>query len=271
MIAGVLEKITREIWLTLVLFVAGLGAATGLITLMLPDLQQGFNEVLVQVPFLKAMASAMLGIDVREGVTARMMLAIAWSHPIILTLLWAYEIIHCTRIPAGEVDRGTIEILLGWPVARRTLYLVESGVWLVAGVLLIGGILTGYSIAASTIAAENRPAYSAVLLVACNLLCIYLAVGGVAYVVSSLESRRGRAMTIVFAIVVASFFVNFLAQFWTPAEPIAILSLMNYYQPAQVLLEQRVPIDHVLALIAIALITWTIGASVTIRRDLAVM
>jgi len=47
------------------------------------------------------------------------------------------------------------------------------------------------------------------MLVMANFFGVYLAVGGIAFLVSALSDRRGRAMAVVFAIVLASFLLNF--------------------------------------------------------------
>ena len=53
-------------------------------------------------------------------------------------------ILFCSRMPAGEVDVGTADVLLGLPVSRLSIYAAEALVWIAAGLLLIGlGLATG--------------------------------------------------------------------------------------------------------------------------------
>jgi len=269
MMRGVLEKIVREVWLVVLLFALGLGLATGLITSILPELQEGLNEVLAQVPFIRAMVSAMMGIDLSGGVTAKMMLAVAWSHPTVLAVFWVFQIIYCTRVPVAEVDRGTIDVLLGWPISRRTLYAAESIGWLISCVLLVAMTTVGYLAASRVIAPENRPEFGRVLLVAANLYCMAIAVGGVSYLVSSLSDRRNRAMAIIFAVLAASFFLNFLAQFWEPVKAIEFLSVMTYYQPALVLLKGSIPLGDVAVLLGFGATAWLLGGAITVRRNIS--
>ena len=105
-------------------------------------------------------------------------------------------------------------------------------------------------------------------LVALNLLCVYVAVGGFAFLVSSLSERRGRAVVTIFGFVLASFLLNFLAQFWWPASKLAFLGVLKYYQPARILGSGTLPLEHVAILLVFGLVTWTVGWEVMARRSI---
>ena len=121
------------------------------------------------------------------------------------------------------------------PLSRRKIYLCESLVWLASGILLIGLGYLGHRSTVSTMPVHMRPEWSRAAIVMMNLFCVYLAVGGIALLVSAMSDRRGRAVAIVFAVVLISFLLNFLAQFWWLAKHVAFLSVMQYYQPAKIL------------------------------------
>ncbi len=48
-------------------------------------------------------------------------------------------------------------------------------------------------------------------------------------------------MAIVFRLVLATFLLNFVAQFWERSRSFACLSVMDYYQPAQILESGQFP------------------------------
>jgi ABC-2 type transport system permease protein len=171
-------------------------------------------------------------------------------------------------MPAGEIDRGTIDVLLGLPVSRRAVYFCESIVWLVSGLLIIVMGLLGHRIAAPAMPEEMRPELSRAVLVMTNLYCVYVAVGGIAFLASALSDRRGRAMAIVFGLVLASFLLNFVAQFWPPAQQIAFLGVMEYYQPAQILQSGDFPIRDAAVLLLVGGSAWVLGGEVVARRSI---
>jgi len=271
MIRGLIAKTIREVWLATLLFGIGLSLVMALLTYILPQIQEGITEVFAMLPFVKTLVQAILGIDVGDDLTAQMIQAILWVHPVVLALVWAHEIVFCTRVPAGEIDRGTIDVLLGLPVSRRAVYLCESLMWLASGafVLLLGAL--GHLAASPSMPAEMRLEISRIVLVMINFGCVYVAVGGIAFFVSALSDRRGRAIGIVFAIVLASFLLNFLAQFWEPAQQVAFMSVMDYYRPAQILRTGRLPMDDVVTLLVVGSAAWLAGREVFARRSICTL
>ena len=116
-----------------------------------------------------------------------------------------------------------------------------------------------------------RPEPGRVALVVLNLMCLYLAVGAVACFVASLSDRRGRAIGAVFVLVVASFLLNYLAQFWEPARRAAPLGLLRYYRPLVILRDGSFPARDVAVLLSAAVVLWVSGGLIFARRDLATL
>ena len=133
-------------------------------------------------------------------------------------------------------------------------------------VLLMG--LSGHLLAAPFMPDKLRPALPNVFIVMSNLLLLYLAVGAIALLVSTMSDRRGRAMAVVFALVLFSFLLNFLAIYWEPTKPFAFLSVLEYYRPAQVMLSGNAPLGDLAMLFLVALTAWTAGGEVMARRSL---
>ena len=268
MIRGLLAKTIREVWLTTLLLGAALSLVMALLTYILPQVQESFNDIFSQMPFVKTLITALLGTDIGDQMTAQTMQAFLWVHPVVLAIVWSYEIAFCTRVPAGEIDRGTIDVLLGLPVSRRTMYGCESTACLIGGGMILCMGLMGHRFMAHAMPAEFRLALPRVILVMVNLFCVYAAVGGTAYLVSACSDRRGRAMAIVLGIVLASFLLNFVAQFWNPARHMAFLSVMNYYRPAQIVRTGQLPTSDLAVLLVTAAVTWQLGSEVVARRSI---
>lgn len=271
MIRGLFAKTIRETWLATLLFAGGLLLALALLTHVLPQVQEGLNTVFTEMPFVRMLVNALLGADLGKEITSQVIQAILWVHPVVLALVWAHEIVFCTRVPAGEIDRGTIDILLGLPVSRRTVYLCETAIWLLSGAFVLAFGFIGHLVRAPGMPAEMRPAMFRIVLVMINFYCVYIAVGGVTFLVSALSDRRGRAVAIVFSIVLASFLLNFLARFWEPVEQVAFLSVMEYYQPANILRTGAFPIGDVTTLLAVGGAMWFLGSEVFARRSICTL
>ncbi len=72
----------------------------------------------------------------------------------------------------------------------------------------------------------------------------------------------------MFGVLLASFLLNFLAQFWSPADRLSFLSLLNYYQPLAVLRAGGDAVADMAILLAFASATWVAGGIWFARRDI---
>ena len=128
---------------TLLLAVAML-LAEGVLSYVLPTVMQDFSSTLLQVPFFRTIISALLGADIGETLLPATFIAIAWVHPVVLAILWTHAIVMGTRVPAGEIDRGTIDLLLSLPVSRWQVYIAETVVFLATGLAVVAmGMVEG--------------------------------------------------------------------------------------------------------------------------------
>jgi hypothetical protein len=269
MLSGLLLKGWRETRLMTLGLMIAVGMVTGIITLVLPQLLEGLNEFMLQVPFIRSMVSSMMGIDISTGLTTTMLLSVMWTHPVVLALVWWHAISLCTRYPAGEIDRGTIDVLLGWPVSRRAIWRAETLIWLGSGSAVILAALTGYGLASLTVPPDLRPTFARAAMAAINLYALYCAVGAATLLASSLSNRQSRALATGFTVVAGSFLLNFLVPYWRPADALSFLGPMTYYRPAIILRDGILPYGDVGVLLGIGAVLWTVGMEVTARRNIA--
>jgi len=244
-----------------------MGVETAL-AFVLPKFGAQMTQEWLQMDFARGIMQAMLGTEIADRIGPQMFQAMAWVHPVVLALAWAHALVCCTRVPAGEVDRGTADVLLGLPVSRWEVFLSETLVWLACGAALLAAALSGNILGGLALPPAQQPQLSRILLVLLNFFCLYGAVGGLAWLVSSLSNRRGRAMTIVFLILLALFLLNYLAAFWQPLEKFAFLSPLHYHRPVEVLGNGAWPWRDMGVLTAVGGMLWLAGGVVFARRDL---
>jgi ABC-2 type transport system permease protein len=194
--------------------------------------------------------------------------ALGWIHPVMLALCWGHAIVFWTRMPAGEIDEGTIDILLSLPVRRIKLFISESALWLAGGVALVVLSLAGHLFGAGFVGPEDRTEPSSLVIVVFNLLCLYLAFGGLACLISALSDRRGRAVGAAFAVALVFLVLQFIAQFWEPAKSIRFASPLNYYSPLFVLRDQTWPLRDMLVLTLAGAVLWLAAMILFVRRDI---
>ena len=267
MLRGLFEKNVREVWRVVAITCVALGAAMGLLVRILPQFDEGLNEIMLQIPFVRVIISGLMGIDVSSGLAPQMLLVIVWSHPIVLAIVWGTAVVLSTRVPAAEIERGTIDVLMSWPVSRSAVYLSETIVCVCAGVLLLLSGALGFLVSGSTLPAELRPNALNTTLTVVNLFALYLAIVGTVQCITAACDRRGKAMGIAIAFLLASFLVSFLSTLWPPAERIVFASIVHYYRPAQVMLTGRLPVWDVVVLVIWGTCLWVIGGVIWNRRS----
>jgi MFS family permease len=101
-----------------------------------------------------------------------------------------------------------------------------------------------------------------------NLLCVFGSVAGVGFLISALGDRRGRAIAILFGLLLASFLLNVLAVFWAPAQRLAIFSVLHYYQPARVMTSGAMNVQDLVTLVGVGSAAWVAGLEIVARRSI---
>lgn len=268
---GLIAKAVHETWPATLLFALALAALEALLGYIVPMFFENYREFAdywLEIQFIRDMIEALLGTELGDTIGPGLCAPIPWVHMVVLALLWAHGVVICIRMPAGEVDCGTIDVLFGLPVSRTRMYVSETAVWLASGLVVIAAGLLGNLIGGWSTAPELKAAPGPLFMVITNLYCLYVAAGALARLVSACSDRRGRAVAVVFGIVLASFFLNFLAQFWAPAKSVSFLSVLTYYRPLHILRDAAWPVTNMLVLCTTAAVLWLAGAIIFARRDI---
>lgn len=266
-----MRRAARELWGTTLVFGLALLCICALLGFALPRFQQQFLQKMSSMPFLQEMRNAMLGTDVGNATGPEVPFGIGWSHPVLLAILWAHAIVCGTRVPAGEVDKGTIDVLLGLPVSRWQVYVSETVVWLLSAAVVLALGLAGNLIGMRFAPPDMRPDLGRLLIVIANLFVLYGAVGAAAWFASSFSDRRGRAVTMVLIFAVGSLLLNYLALLWPAARRVQFLSILNYYRPVFPLRSGEWPVMDMVKLGLAGVGLWVAGGAIFSRRDLSTL
>lgn len=265
---GLLQKAVREsLALTLVIG-AGLCGVEVLFARIIPAFYGDMTNNLLSLPFVRKMVAAVLGTDAAGEMGPATMMAVVWTHPVVLALVWALAIWAGTRVPAGEVDRGTCDLLLSLPVSRRQVLICEAIVALLGGIVLVflgfvGNAIGGWPLETSIVGTAGMR-----LWVIGNLWAVYVVVYGASCLASSFSERRGRATGVIVALLIASFVVNFLGVFSEPIRRVGFLSILDYYRPLFILQNGVVPLGDIAILLALGVSFWVAACTIFVRRDI---
>lgn len=238
-------------WLVAVSFpaIGGLEAVTSVVRTF-PD---GLRSLLKLAPNLQA------GFGVQDY------LAFTWMHPLFIGLGAAFVVSRATDGLTGEIERGSIYLVLSRPVQRWTFVVGKAlEMFLGAGVIALAGWI-GLAIGVQTLPYDLPLANY--LLAALMAWLLFGALGGGVFLITSFVSRTetgaalGTAWTLIsFVLDVAPFFAN---------SPVGWINPWHHYFPQEIVATGQVD-----SLGVVALLAWLIGGVgsalwVFGRRDLA--
>lgn len=188
-------------------------------------------------------------------------LAVALLHPVVLILVCIWAVGRSAGAVAGELDRGTMELLLSQPVPRSRLLLahliVDLGAILCicltviigtqAGLAMVGPFVVDYSVlkeisdripipeTAEVMEVTGRPQVPALS----NLAALMFAVSGVTMALSAAGRSRWRVIGLAVLIVMTMFTANVVGQLWDSAAFLRPFTLFYYYQPQRIMLKDQ--------------------------------
>ncbi len=268
---GLVIRAVREVfWTTVVLAVIS-GAISGLLAYALPRVQARFMQRNFIPPGVREFRNAMFGFDGAGSSVSDIAFSLAWSHPIVIALLSAHAIIVCTRVLAGEVERGTVDVLLALPVSRLRLFASETLAWALSAALLLGAVYAGSWVGSRFIVEAHRPDFGRLLMVLCNLALVYGVIGTTALFGAIVSDRRVRAVLATIILTVFSVLINFL---YTMDPSLAFtkhlkfLSVLDYYRPIRMLMDAAWPWRDMAILGGAIAVLWTSALVVLSRRDI---
>jgi ABC-2 type transport system permease protein len=177
------------------------------------------------------------------------MLTIGYVHPLVVTILCVWAIGRASVAIAGEIDRGTMELLLAEPIARYRVILAHlcvdlvtipvlclalwGGNWL--GVAAFGKIEPGAARASAELHVDPvvfRPALASVG-------ALLFAVSGYTMWLSARGRFRGRVLGVAVLVTLVQFLVNVIGQLWPAVAPLRPFTVFYYYQPQPIILQDN--------------------------------
>jgi len=171
--------------------------------------------------------------DLLTTVSAQGIIGVGYTHPfaLIMMAVWAVRV-PCAAL-AGEVGRGTMDLVAARPVTRAAQ--------IAAALLALLGGLTVLAAAAwlgTVIGLLGRPLPGVTawryLPVAAALWLTFAAFGAVGIFISSLSREAGTAIAWLSGLMAGSYVLDYAARVWPRIASLRPLSLFRYYEPQRV-------------------------------------
>jgi len=165
--------------------------------------------------------------------------AFGFNHPIVLTVLGIVAIILPTRHIAGEIETGTLELFLSYPVSRIKLIISLASS---SALILFAIVLTGWIGSFLSLIIFNH--YSAniagqLLKIGLNLWILLCLITSTSLLISVYGREAGKTGLRSAGITLIFYFLNFIASLWTALEFTQIFNPFHYYQPQKLMFGEQ--------------------------------
>ncbi|UCD48945.1 MAG: ABC transporter permease subunit [Phycisphaerales bacterium] len=194
------------------------------------------------------------------------LLAVGYQHPFLLFLLMLFAIGVPTGMLAGEVQRGTMELILSRPVKKLHVY-VCAGLLTVTGMFgLVMMMFLGTTTGTRIYEFQDPVPLDLFFRIAINGGLLASAVGAVALVAASFFRSRAIAVGVTAGFLLINYFVSVLSQLWPRMYFLFRYTMFNYVSAPK--LWRGWPLDDMGVLAAVMVIAALAGAIIWQRRDL---
>jgi ABC-type transport system involved in multi-copper enzyme maturation permease subunit len=195
-------------------------------------------------------------------------IALGLIHPIAIILTSVFSVGFSASAIAGERQRGTLEVALARPIARRTYYLTLLQAALGFVGVTVAALLVGSVAGAAFAGVIGEYPVRNVSLLWLNGVLLFGSFAAVGLAASVSFDRVAPALGVTLGFVVLMYFLDILGALWPAAEGLQPYSLFHYLKAKAILLGAAAPFDNaMLAAVIVLAVAWALV--VFPRRDLA--
>jgi ABC-2 type transport system permease protein len=231
-------------------------------------------------------------------------LAISLLHPVLLIMCVVWGVGRAAGAIAGELDRGTMELLMSQPIPRSRLlraHLLVDCIVLPTlclsfyagtqfGLATAGPFVPNFAALDEIPQLKNFPRDTTPLPISgtgqiaglVNTLAFLFAISGMTLAFSAYGRSRWKVVGYAVLVLVTMFVANTIAQLWEPAGFVRPLTFFYYYQPQRAMIEgnwlvdlnkswnfgRPVEVPAVAVLFAVGAAGYALALRVFTRRDL---
>jgi ABC-2 type transport system permease protein len=185
--------------------------------------------------FMGQMVQAIIGGDRIALDNPSDMMSIAYVHPLVLTILGIWALGRAANAIAGEIDRGTMELLLAQPIRRTQIvlaHLIVDGIVCpsLCCVMWVGTFTGTWLMGLQTLPSRSIDPLRFLPALMC-VFALLFAISGLTMAMSAMGRSRARVWGVAISIFLCMFLVNVLGQIWTEVEFLRPLTVYYHYQP----------------------------------------
>jgi ABC-2 type transport system permease protein len=196
------------------------------------------------------------------------LIAIGYQHPLVLILFMLFAVGIPTGLLAGEVQWGTMELILSRPVTKLQVFLCATLLTVVGMATLVLVMFSGTVVSTMVYEFGEPVPLRDCFRMAINGGLMGGAIGAISLLSAALFSRRGIAIGVTVAYLVVNYFAAILTDWWPRMRVFDTLTLFHYVNSYKLFALHIWPISDMMVLTVILLVAAILGAIIWNRRDL---
>jgi ABC-2 type transport system permease protein len=223
------------------------------------------KAMLYLIDLFPAIKTALGGEALRMG-NVPGLLAIGYNHPFVLFLFMLFAVGTPTGLLAGEVQKGTMELILSRCVTKTHVYIC-AGILTVAGMFALVMAMFFGTVAATHLYDFPQPVpLNMFFRIAINGGLLASTFGAFALLCAATFARLYAAIAASVAFLAANYFISLFAMWWPRLAPLKKCTLFYFVEGSK--FWQGWPIHNMVVLTAVMLAASVAGWIVWRRRDL---
>ncbi len=215
----------------------------------------------------KIMKSTLGGEGLQAG-NLPALIAIGYNHPFVLSLYMIYAVATPTGMLAGEVQSGTMELILSRSVTKTQVYLCAAIVTVTGMIALVAVMFMGTVVATGIYDfGEPVPLYK-FFRIAINGGLLAGTIGAISLLAAASFHKRTKAVGVAVAYIVIDYFVAIISGSWPKMAFLEPWTLFHYVNSNKVFAQNVWPLYEMMVLSIILLTAAIAGAIIWNKRDL---
>ncbi|MHC4433333.1 MAG: hypothetical protein ACYTBS_15960 [Planctomycetota bacterium] len=225
------------------------------------------KALLQYIEMLPDFIKAFMGGEVLAVGNIAGLIAIGYQDPFILLLYMLYAVGVPTALLAGEVQRGTMELILSRQTTKTQIYICTGLITVIGMYALVLVMFTGTVVATLLYDFyQEVPLYFFFKIAIVGGL-LASAVGGIALLAAACF-RRGLAVSLTVGYLVVNYFISIIADWWPRMKCLGPASIFNYVDGPAMFDKPGWPIGDMCILFSILAVSVVLGGIIWSRRDL---
>lgn len=171
------------------------------------------------------------GVPVQDLATVAGRIGMAWVDPVVLLTAAVWGISRGSDAISGEIDRGTMEMLLSQPIHRLALLFTKVTTMVVGAALIALACLVGTWCGISFVELEDATSIQWFWPAAINFFALTYFLCGVSTAVSSVDQYRWRTIGVMGAFYTLSLVINVMARMVESLNWLEYITFFGAYEP----------------------------------------